>query len=88
MYIVKKNEFGYNDVDDDFVVFNLVTGSYSLLNTSSKEIWLFIKDNEKVTVEQIIEHLLNIYEIEKSELTEDVNTILKLMLEQGLVCEE
>lgn len=88
MYIVKKNEFGYNDVDNDFVVFNLITGSYSLLNTTSKEIWLFIKENEKVTVEQIIKYLLNIYEIDKDQLTEDVNAILKLMLEQGLVCEE
>lgn len=88
MYIVKKNEFGYNDVDNDFVVFNLITGSYSLLNTTSKEIWLFIKENEKATVEQIIKYLLNIYEIDKDQLTEDVNAILKLMLEQGLVCEE
>lgn len=88
MYIVKKNEFGYNDVDNDFVVFNLITGSYSLLNTTSKEIWLFIKENEKATVEQIIKYLLNIYEIDKEQLTEDVNAILKLMLEQGLVCEE
>ncbi len=30
MYFVKSSRFGYNDVDSDFVVFNLIAGSYSL----------------------------------------------------------
>lgn len=74
MYFVKSSEFGYNDVDDDFVVFNLITGSYSLLNSTSKEIWLFIKNNCKVKFEEIIDYLLNIFDVDREELNNDVDS--------------
>ena len=82
-FIVNTNKFISSGFGDEMMLMNLETGDYIGLNTVSADIW---KQTEKqITAQQIIDYLLQQYDVEEEVCKREVITAMQQMLEKGLL---
>lgn len=86
---IKKNSDQYliSEIDDEIVIMNTDNGLYFGMNATSTVIWNNIKD-EGVVVSDLIEQLLNQFEVEKEECENDTIQVLDKMQKIDLITAE
>lgn len=75
-----------NKIGEEGMIFDKETGHFFSLNEVAMRVIEIIKENEKDDLGEIISILLNEYEINKSELLEDVTCLIDDMKEEGILC--
>ena len=71
------------DLEGEVVILNLESGVYFGLNAVGGDIWNYIQSEH--TIEEIIQHLLQQYRVERSRCEAEVNALLQTMATRGLV---
>ena len=71
------------DLEGEVVILDLDSGVYFGLNTVGRDIWNLIQVER--TVEQIVQHLLTQYDVERARCEAEVTSLLQSMAERGLV---
>lgn len=72
-------------IDDEQILLNTETGDYFGLNELGAEIWELVDGQHDL--DAMIEHLLDIYDVEKTELTDDVTEFIDALLERSIIFE-
>lgn len=72
-------------IDDEQILLNTETGDYFGLNELGAEIWELVDGQHDL--DAMIEHLLDVYEVEKTELTDDVTGFIDALLERSIIFE-
>lgn len=82
---LKRNEedFLITEVDEEMVFMNAENGRYWGLNTSSTDIWNLL-DHPK-SLEQIVDLLLEIYEVDKATCQKETISVLIGMLNTNII---
>ena len=73
----------FQEVSGEIVLLDLASESYFGLDEIGARIWALL--NEEKTVGQIVEILLEEYEVDRARLEGDVNDLLESLLEAGLI---
>ena len=73
----------FQEVSGEIVLLDLASESYFGLDEIGGRIWALL--NEEKTVRQIVEVLLEEYEVDRARLERDVNELLENLLEAGLI---
>ena len=73
----------FQEVSGEIVLLDLASESYFGLDEIGARIWALL--NEEKTVGQIVEILLEEYEVDRARLERDVNELLENLLEAGLI---
>ena len=73
----------FQEVSGEIVLLDLASESYFGLDEIGARIWALL--NEEKTVGQIVEVLLEEYEVDRARLEGDVNELLENLLEAGLI---
>lgn len=73
----------FRDLSGEAVILNLATGTYFGLNEVGTRMWNLIAEGK--SGEQVIETLLGEYEVEEKQLRSDYESLVKQLLEKGLV---
>ncbi len=71
---------------DEVVILNLATGTYFGLNSVGTRLWQLI--TEHGSVEQVIAAFLAEYEVEESQLRQDLADLIQQLVQKGLVSSE
>ncbi len=90
-YIVNKDIFGFNEIDNEFVVFDSLNDRYHVMNESACDIINILIENEKCNEEQLVQKFLLIYDVDSKDIElvkKDINEIVQQFIEIGLVSEE
>lgn len=72
-------------IDDEQILLNTETGDYFGLNELGAEIWELVDGQHDL--DAMIEHLLDVYDVEKTELTDDVTGFIDALLERSIIFE-
>lgn len=72
-------------IDEEQILLNTETGDYFGLNELGAEIWNMVDGQHDL--DAMIEHLLDIYDVEKTELTDDVTGFIDALLERSIIFE-
>lgn len=73
----------FQDVNDEVVLLDLASEHYFGLDEVGARIWMLLK--EQKAAGQIVEDLLQEYDVERAELEGDVLDLLAHLLEAGLI---
>lgn len=73
----------FQEVSGEIVLLDLASESYFGLDEIGARIWTLL--NEEKAVGQIVEVLLDEYEVDRARLEADVNDLLENLLEAGLI---
>lgn len=65
------------------VMIDFETGKYFMLKGSANEIWEILEDG--ITEEQIVEKLLEIYEVDKATCEASVHEFLNTLVDNGFI---
>jgi hypothetical protein len=71
------------ELDDEAVLLNVETGIYFGLDAIGCQIWKFVEQG--AGQDEIVQHLLQEYEVEPQDLREDVAEFLTMLQQKGLV---
>lgn len=71
------------DLSGEKVMIDFETGKYFLLKGSANEIWEYIEQD--ITVEQIVEKLLTVYEVDRQTCEASVIQFLTQLVENGFI---
>ena len=71
------------EIDDEVVLLDTESQEYFSLNGVGKNILDLISEN--LTHEEIIEKLLEMYEVDKAQIESDLSNFTKLLEEKGLI---
>lgn len=71
------------EVDGDVVVMSVSGGEYYCMNETCSEVWKFL--SEERTVEQILRHLLELYDVEKDRCEKELVDNLQKLLADRLI---
>ncbi len=82
-FIVNSEKFISSGFGDEMMLMNLETGDYIGLNTVSADIWR--QAEKQTTAQQIIDYLLQQYDVEETVCKTEVITVMQQMLEKGLL---
>ncbi len=82
-FIVNNNKFISSGFGDEMMLMNLETGDYVGLNTVSADIWR--QAEKQTTAQQIIDYLLQQYDVEETVCKTEVITVMQQMLEKDLL---
>lgn len=82
-FIVNREKFISSAFGDEMMLMNLDTGDYVALNTVSADIYRLA--DEKTTAEEVINILLQRYEVKEEECREQVTACIKSMIEKELL---
>ena len=69
-YIKRNNEVFASQIDDEVVMMNIQSGKYYGIDTIGSRIWDLI--NEKIQVQQVIDQLLEEYDVSEEQCKNDV----------------
>jgi len=81
--VIISPEVLFQEVSGEIVLLDLASESYFGLDEIGARIWALL--NEEKTVGQIVEVLLEEYEVDRARLEGDVNELLENLLEAGLI---
>ncbi|MGB0525420.1 MAG: lasso peptide biosynthesis PqqD family chaperone [Flammeovirgaceae bacterium] len=86
--ILERNEakFLSSDLGDEVVMMNLENGNYIGLNEVGGDIWKFMESPIKIS--ELINKLIETYDVNPQECEADVMSYLEKMLEKGLVIKQ
>ena len=87
-YMIDKEDFGFNEIDDEFVVFDIRNDNYHIMNESAQEILKMFLENDKCDIGEILKKFREIYElanIDEDEVEKDIERILQEFLRIGLI---
>lgn len=82
-FIINNEKFISSGFGDEMMLMNLETGDYIGLNSVSADIWR--QAEKQTTVQQIIDHLLEQYDVEEAVCKTEVIAVMQQMLEKGLL---
>ena len=82
-YIKRNNEVFASQIDDEVVMMNIQSGKYYGMDTIGSRIWELI--NEKIQVQQVVDQLLEEYDVSQEQCKNDVLEFLKELNENKLV---
>jgi beta-galactosidase GanA len=81
-YKVSTNHL-YSEIADEAVILNLESGVYYGLNSVGVDIWQWLQQPQ--TEEKLLDLVLEEYEVTPEQAKQDLQSILKEMLEVGLL---
>jgi hypothetical protein len=81
-YKVSPNHL-YSEIADEAVILNLESGVYYGLNSVGVDIWQWLQHSQ--TEEKLLDLILAEYEVTPEQAEQDLQSILKEMLEVGLL---
>lgn len=81
--VKRNNRLVFSEVDGEIIMISLEQGKYYGLETIGTEIWHMIKEPFKV--KEIIDKLLELYEVSYETCSKEVKTLLDNMNREGLV---
>jgi len=81
--VIISPEVLFLEVSGEIVLLDLASESYFGLDEIGARIWALL--NEEKSVGQIVEVLLEEYEVDRARLEGDVNELLENLLEAGLI---
>ena len=73
----------FQDVNDEVVLLDLASEHYFGLDEVGARIWMLLK--EQKAAGEIVEELLQEYEVDRADLESDVHELLAQLLEAGLI---
>ena len=73
----------FQDVNDEVVLLDLASEHYFGLDEVGARVWMLLK--EQKAAGQIVEELLQEYEVDRADLESDVHELLAQLLEAGLI---
>jgi len=82
-YIKRNNEVFASHIDDEVVMMNIQSGKYYGMDTIGSRIWELI--NEKIQVQQVVDQLLDEYDVSEEQCKNDVLEFLDELNENKLV---
>mgnify|MGYP005993576223 FL=1 len=71
------------EIDDETIILDSVTQEYFSLNEIGKVIWDLL--SESIKLEDIKTEMLEMYEVEESQLENDILNFIKALEEKGLI---
>jgi hypothetical protein len=83
VYITNTTKFIASDLGEEMILMNLETGDYVALNAVSAEIWKLAE--KEASGSQMIEHLLQQYEVEEEVCRKETESCITEMVEKGLL---
>lgn len=81
---ISLENIGVNE-NDDFIVYNNSKDDILVVNNTTAEVLLLIKKHENISFDQIVDILLSKYIIEKGRLLNDLDNILKIMINKDVI---
>lgn len=87
MIIINATDFGWSQIDDDFVMYSISDNTYYVLNETAKEIWEYIyNSSDGCEKKDIIEYLLDIYDCDNiDKLKIDINDLIDTFLAMKVI---
>lgn len=87
MYKINTADFGWSQIDDEFILYSIKNNSYYVLNETAKEIWeLLYQSTNNCTFNDIINHIQSVFECDDLELVEnDVSKLIEIYSEIGII---
>ena len=82
-YIKRNNEVFASQIDDEVVMMNIQSGKYYGMDTIGSRIWELI--NEKIQVQQVIDQLIEEYDVSAEQCQNDVLEFLDELNQNKLV---
>lgn len=73
----------FRDLAGEAVILNLASGTYFGLNEVGTRIWNLLAEHE--STEQTLAALLEEYEVEEAPLRQDIEALLRTLVEKGLI---
>ncbi len=73
----------FQEVSGEIVLLDLASESYFGLDKIGARIWALLKEDKSVG--QVLDALLEDYEVDRARLEKDVNELLENLLEAGLI---
>lgn len=73
----------YSEIDSEAVILDVNSGTYFGLNEVSNRIWQLLQTS--TSKQQLVDQILAEYEVAESEVAKDIESLLKEMLDAGLV---
>jgi hypothetical protein len=77
------DDITWRNVEEEIVVLKLGTGEYFTFNDLGREIWLFLTEGNSIS--EIIQKIVDTYEVEKNQAAADVEKFTSGLLHQGLL---
>ena len=84
MHLRVPDDVVYRDLAGEVVLLNLASGTYFSLDGVGTRIWHLIAEHG--STEKIFEALLNEYEVNEAQLREDLDNLIRQLVNKGLVC--
>ncbi|MEO0013947.1 MAG: hypothetical protein RLZZ535_2336 [Cyanobacteriota bacterium] len=81
-YKVSPNHL-YSEVADEAVILDLDSGVYYGLNSVGVDIWQWLQQPQ--TADKLLDLVLEEYEVTQEQAEQDIQSILKEMLDKGLI---
>jgi len=86
MFIRIAGDVIFRVLGDEAVILNLATGTYFGLNSVGTRLWQLIAEHG--SVEPVIAAFLTEYEVEESQLRQDLADLIQQLVQKGLVSSE
>lgn len=89
MYKLNTTDFGWSEIDDDFIIYSTSLNTYYVLNETAKYVWEYLYNRmDAGGINDIIQHLETVYEIDDLEgVRQDTIKLISIFEEIGLVVE-
>lgn len=78
-------KLGWNEIDGDFVVYNPIDEKYFVLNESASDIWKILIQKDELEFQELKEQFIATYEVDESEINNDLLDVLTNMEQLGLL---
>ena len=90
MIKINAKNFGWSEVDDEFIMFSMEDNTYYTLNETAKYIWEYIYNKNSIcNVQEIVDYMKKRYvSMNIEEIKEDVNDLIDMFVEMKLVVKE
>jgi len=73
----------FTEIDGEIVMLNLENNEYYGFNFTASEIWKLLE--KPMTFGEIIDHLLNLYDVSRDRCVDEVSELLLKLLEKKLI---
>ena len=81
--VILSNNVFAQEIDDETIILDAITQEYFSLNEIGKVIWNLL--SQSIKLENIKEQMLEMYEVEESQLENDILNFIKALQEKGLI---
>lgn len=82
-FIRNEAKFIHSNLGDEAVMMNLENGNYIGLNSVGNKIWESI--NHPTSIDELVQLLIDIYEVDESICRKDVKEYIQLMIEKDIL---